>query len=246
MVGAGFWLPWIILVQLGMASTPAAGAPARDISQRLFAETGYTVEGAFLDYWNTTGGLFSYGYPITTELQENGYTVQYFERARFELHPENAGSVYDVLLGRLGWQLTSTHDFPPAQPDGKSTYFPETHHNLRDELLTYWQQYGGLSRFGYPISEELTETSSLNGHPYTVQYFERARFEYHPENGGEYRVLLGQLGKEILALELKASTFVQVEDGQLVSGPILAPIKLKGFNSFPARFRLGRLRQMAQ
>jgi hypothetical protein len=28
--------------------------------------------------------------------------VQYFERARFELHPENAGTQYEVLLGQLG------------------------------------------------------------------------------------------------------------------------------------------------
>jgi len=28
--------------------------------------------------------------------------VQYFERARFEYHPENAGTPYVVLLGLLG------------------------------------------------------------------------------------------------------------------------------------------------
>jgi hypothetical protein len=29
-------------------------------------------------------------------------TIQYFERARFEYHPENTGTPYDVLLGLLG------------------------------------------------------------------------------------------------------------------------------------------------
>ncbi|MFL5735444.1 MAG: alpha/beta fold hydrolase, partial [Chloroflexia bacterium] len=34
----------------------------------------------------------------------------------------------------------------------------------------------------------------LNGKPYTVQYFERAVFELHPENAAPYDVLLSQLG----------------------------------------------------
>ena len=39
--------------------------------------------------------------------------------------------------------------------------------------------------------------SPTNGQTYRVQYFERARFEYHPENaGGENEVLLGLLGRE--------------------------------------------------
>ncbi len=48
----------------------------------------------------------------------------------------------------------------------------------------------------YPLTEEFEETSQLNGKAYTVQYFERAIFEHHPENAGSpYEVLLSQLGK---------------------------------------------------
>src|SRR5690606_25326754 len=36
------------------------------------------------------------------EFTENGLTVQYFERARFEWHPEHRGTEFEVLLGRLG------------------------------------------------------------------------------------------------------------------------------------------------
>jgi hypothetical protein len=32
-----------------------------------------------------------------------------------------------------------------------------------------------------------------------VQYFERARFEHHPENSAPNDVLLGQFGRRILA-----------------------------------------------
>jgi hypothetical protein len=51
-----------------------------------------------------------------------------------------------------------------------------------------------LAQQGYPLSEEFAETSQLDGKPYTVQYFERAVFEYHPENQPPYDVLLSQLG----------------------------------------------------
>ena len=41
---------------------------------------------------------------------------------------------------------------------------------------------------------EFMEKSELNGQTYLVQYFERAVFEYHPENQPPYDVLLSQLG----------------------------------------------------
>jgi hypothetical protein len=63
----------------------------------------------------------------------------------------------------------------------------------------HWETRGGLVHFGYPISDEFTETNPEDGADYTVQYFERARFEYHPEFAGtEFEVLLGLLGNEML------------------------------------------------
>jgi hypothetical protein len=51
-----------------------------------------------------------------------------------------------------------------------------------------------LAQQGYPISNEFTELSELDGKPYTVQYFERAVFEMHSENPEPHNVLLSQLG----------------------------------------------------
>jgi hypothetical protein len=42
----------------------------------------------------------------------------------------------------------------------------------------------------------MTETLS-DGNEYQVQYFERARFELHPENEPPFNVLLGLLGREV-------------------------------------------------
>ena len=77
-------------------------AVASDANCDVFAATGHRLCAGFRDYWRAHGGLTVLGYPISEEFQENGLTVQYFERARFEWHPEHAGTPYIVLLGRLG------------------------------------------------------------------------------------------------------------------------------------------------
>lgn len=170
-----------------------------------FAATGHTLRGAFRSYWERNGGLEQFGYPLTEEFSESGFVVQYFERARFEYHPENAGTQYEVLLGLLGNTITTNRRSEPpfnaVSPNGQpgSIYFPETSHNMAPEFVAYWKRYGGLPVYGYPISEPFYEINPADGRSYLVQYFERNRFEYHPENAGtRYEVLLGLLGREIL------------------------------------------------
>ena len=167
-----------------------------------FAATGHTLRGAFLDYWNNNGGLAQFGYPITEEFTEPSgsdnkpLAVQYFERNRFEHHPENAGTPYEVLLGTLGVQF-HTPD-PLASPLSGAEYFSETGHNLSGEFKTYWDTHGGLAVHGYPITEEFKEANPTDHKDYTVQYFERSRMELHPENAGTpYEVLLGMLGTQL-------------------------------------------------
>ncbi len=178
--------------------------PNQSGSSRVFAETGKTVSGVFLDYWNKNGGLAQQGYPISemfTEVSvQNGrpYTVQYFERAVFEYHPENQAP-HDVLLSQLGtfqYKKKYPGGAPGQQPNNAagSVLFQETGKRVGGRFLEYWQKNGGLAQQGYPISEEFVEKSELNGKEYRVQYFERAVFEYHPENQPPYDVLLSQVG----------------------------------------------------
>jgi hypothetical protein len=77
---------------------------------------------------------------------------------------------------------------------GECQTFPETGKTACGRFLDYWRSHGGLAQQGYPISAEFTEVSELNGQSYTVQYFERAVFEKHPENAAPNDVLLSQLG----------------------------------------------------
>jgi hypothetical protein len=169
-----------------------------------FPETGKTIQGRFMQYWQEHGGLVQQGYPISDEFSEvsavdgKTYTVQYFERAVFEAHPENAAP-NDVLLSLLG-VFQYNLKYPGGAPnqavseDANVRSFPQTGHSVGGRFLDYWTGHGGLAQQGYPISDLFQEKSDLDGKTYTVQYFERAVFEAHPENAAPNDVLLSQLG----------------------------------------------------
>jgi hypothetical protein len=182
---------------------PSVLAPAE---RRCFDATGYCVGVRFLAYWDAHGGLARNGYPISDALLErleDGqiYVVQYFERVRLEYHPEHPPAT-EVLLGQLGRRvLTGVTSAPTAITPAMAgyTYFAETGHNVGPRFGAYWQANGGLAQFGYPLTE-LFEERLEDGKTYQVQYFERARFELHPENAGTpYEILLGQFGRRVLA-----------------------------------------------
>jgi hypothetical protein len=196
--------------QIGL-NNPAfdrVASPGPDTATRVYFDaTGHTLQGVFLDYWKNHGGLWLFGYPLSEQYQEvsptdgKTYTVQYFERERFEDHPEFAGTPNEVLLGLLGSTMVQGRTDAafgriaafPSTPT--RAYFDATGHSLGGTFLTYWNKYGGLAVFGYPLSEEFQEVSTTDGKTYTVQYFERARFELHPEFAGTpNEVLLGLLG----------------------------------------------------
>ncbi len=75
---------------------------ASNATTTFYPQTGHRLSNAFRDYWLANGGLAIFGYPISEEFTENGLTVQYFERARFEWHADKIGTPYAVQLGLLG------------------------------------------------------------------------------------------------------------------------------------------------
>jgi hypothetical protein len=103
--------------------------PMRDATY--FQQTSHNLSGKLLSFWQSTGGLAIYGYPISEPFTEKNksdgknYLVQYFERNRLELHPEAAGTKYEVQLGLLGSELLDAQGGPTAIAKlGSGKFYP--------------------------------------------------------------------------------------------------------------------------
>ena len=192
-------LVMLTLLVLGLGIRPQATAAADPPTY--YPETGHYLGGGFRDFWKANGGLQIFGYPLTEEYRAaNGRTTQWFERARFEVAPNGT-----IELGLLGKEATVDRVFPQIPPranDANHRYFPETHHMIMWGFKTIWETKGGLPLFGYPISEEIDEILPADNKWHTVQYFERARFEYWPNFPPGERVLISDLGRRLVPREL--------------------------------------------
>jgi polysaccharide biosynthesis protein PslG len=226
----------------GMTAAEREMAATAPTDPYFFPETGHYLSGRFRQYWEERGGLFVFGFPLTKTYYEvstdgNTYLTQYFERARFEYHPENKNNQpYDVLLTLVGNEVTEKRRgeapfLPIANPNDGRAYFAETGHTLGGLFLQFWQKWGGLQNFGFPLSEPFEERNEADGNVYTVQYFERGRWELHPEIANpDYAVLLGLMGRERMFRENVAAQYRDPETspptGEFIpgGGPGLVPV----------------------
>jgi biotin carboxyl carrier protein len=218
----GVALGMLLALLASLVPTHRAQAQNGDLC---FAETNQCISGRFRQYWEQNGGLAVFGYPISPATEQlnrdtgKTYLTQWFERNRFELHTENVAP-YDVLLGRLGDDRLRQQGVDWfAEPKGTQTaeclWFAETGHSVCDQapglgFKSYWQKHGlqdakldaygrSLALFGLPLTEPRMETNA-SGDTVLTQHFERARFEWHPNQPDNFKVLLGLLGNEVTAV----------------------------------------------
>ena len=102
-----------------------------------------------------------------------------------------------LLISTMVLSQRTAQAEPAAQGGLCFPNIPQIQHCITG-FRAYWQEHGGLPIFGYPISEERSELNADTGGTYTTQWFERNRFEAHPENQPPYHVLLGRLGVDRL------------------------------------------------
>ena len=130
----------------------------------------------------------AYGYATVT-VQANRLRVALKEVNGIDSPQRTLKRVFNYLVP------LDTPDILPESPEGLPTagadrWLAITGFEVTNQqgFLDYWRQNGGLKAFGYPISPVLLEEGKQ------VQYFERQRFEYFPNNQPPYRVQLGLLG----------------------------------------------------
>ncbi len=124
-------------------------------SANYFAQTKHSLRGGFLNYWKKNGGLAAFGYPISEQFAEGGHTVQYFERARFELTRGGGiwvGYIGNELLAQRQAQKQAAAAAAAKRPqpefqmtfNGGATWFPGNW----NRIISLNQKWGNLPR-GY-------------------------------------------------------------------------------------------------
>ena len=168
----------IMVLTFLLASWGPSQAQSADV--QYFPETGHSVRDDFLRFYKSVKDpKLVFGFPITEQIRSrDGKTVQYFQRARFELHTDQPD----------GQRVKLT-------PLGKNSYRPGGQLNIDNSsgcqlfstgyrvcftFLDFYRANGGAKQFGNPISPFEFHDQLI------VQYFEMARFEWRadrPEGG---------------------------------------------------------------
>jgi hypothetical protein len=164
-----------------LASRGMARAQSTDV--KFFPETGHTVRGEFLEFYNNARDPnLVYGYPITEQfIARDGKTVQYFQRARFEL--SGAGIVTLTPIGRI-----PRSPGVPLEAKNPLACQPFAEIPVCYAFLDFYKTNGGAAQFGNPLAPAEQQAGSF------VQYFEYARFEWQT-NGFQSRVTISDLGR---------------------------------------------------
>lgn len=180
----------VVFVTLCLLSISWASVNAQTLDNQYFSETGHNVKGDFLKFYRgNPNALILYGYPITEEfISRDGKTVQYFQRARFELHADLADG-QRVRLTPLGRETYVPSGDLNENNSLSCRLYAETGHTICFEFLEYFDQFGGVAQFGYPISGFEYHENKL------VQYFEKARLEWQPWKLEGQRVVTTDLGR---------------------------------------------------
>ena len=187
---------------VGAGFTPEA--PVRQVVGKGHIVTGMVlsstdcspIAGAKLEMRPEVGGVHPEDQRATLYTDANGsyrFESLFPEHIHMRISAHGFTQILDNGYHTSPGQTEGTHDIVLV-PDPSCRQFSETGQSLCGAFLQYWLDHGDLAQQGYPISDEFQEKSALDGHTYTVQYFERAVFELHPENQPPYNVLLSQLG----------------------------------------------------
>lgn len=195
---------------------PAPGAIIPVCPPIALAETPETpITGDFAQHYATLGGtvprpltdgIAVLGLPLGPAVTEPAgdcatlVPVLYTERQRLELHAAEPWPF------RVSGSLLGVEAFTRRYPGvalQRRTDLATADAFADPRFRAFYEQFGGLAVFGYPISGPLNEEHPETGEPVTAQYFERARFEVAPgaPPGASLteQVRLGLLGRELLA-----------------------------------------------
>ena len=190
------------------------------LNLRLLTDEG-SRDAGFLDYYNLTGGLARWGYPLSEVFEENpGNFVQYYQRGAVDWHFREDLGIHTIER-RLGWDLigggrggsTDMGVEPGILNPNDGVLSGPWGHKVSNQaidgtaigFLDFFQRLGGELSFGVAKTDARPDT----GAPGTVmlpgatpgfirQYFQAAVIEFHPSGSDQIQIAL--IGYDLRAL----------------------------------------------
>jgi hypothetical protein len=222
----------IVTIAILLTSWGSVRAQSADI--QYFPETGHNVRGDFLRFYKSVKDpKLIFGYPITEQMtSKDGKTVQYFQRARFELRAEQPEEqrVQLTLLGQDSYEPGGQLNIENSS--GCQLFL--TGYRVCFAFLDFYRANGGTKQFGNPISPFEFHDRLI------VQYFELARFEWRADRPEGQRVVITDLGRRHFdQLGEDPARLKAVEPQDATINPVLS-IKVRAFVMKPVMLSSGQ------
>lgn len=177
------------------------------------AAVGIRVCNEFLTFWEQGGGLTRYGPPMTEpfyEIADDGttYLAQYFANAPIILERPAPGDYsdwrYKQVHRHIGMEIYN-RKYPEGAPEQRPSTDPNGVIAGKYRMGGPFRNFTGyppnplfldaIEMYGVPISDPFVEKNEIDGKLYTVQYFEDAALEFHPEIAPPNDVIFVPLGR---------------------------------------------------
>jgi len=185
------WIGILFLLTLTVVALPGS-VRAQSPDVLYFEETGHSITGIILDYYQSVeDAMLLFGFPITEEFvdENDGQRTQYFQHMRLDIVTgESGNSIQIAPLGKLLYDENA-----PATPLNTMSTACKTSARTGKQVcydfLRFYHAHEGAKYLGEPISNLIEQNGRI------VQYFENARLEWRPELPAGQKIGVSNLGQ---------------------------------------------------
>jgi hypothetical protein len=136
----------VLFFQTRPLGATVANANAQE-NCRLFQETGKSICGIVLEYWEQHGGLAQHGYPFSDAADEVSYgqrhRMQYFERSVLEIG-SGPNNIAAVPLASMRYARKYSKVLPRQLKDAEGDLNGIDAQGVLRLFASYWKSHGGL------------------------------------------------------------------------------------------------------